>query len=60
VDYPFVIETRTGGYRVTSEADLHRLAREHTKLSPGYIASATPQEILRVLVKALDGITSPP
>lgn len=57
--FPFTIETKTGGFNVKSLADLRRLAREYTKLSPGFIGSATLTELLPLVCRAVEGEVIP-
>lgn len=56
---PFTIETKTGGFNVRSLADLRRLAMKYTRLSPGFIGSATVSDLLPHVCRAVDGEVSP-
>lgn len=57
--FPFTIETSWGGYNVKSPEDLRRLARNEAKLSAGYVASATLDELLPVVLRATKGEVIP-
>lgn len=51
---PVTIETDQGGYVLKTLEDVRAAARKTTKLSPGFIQSATIRELVSQIAKAVD------
>ncbi len=50
---PVTIETDQGGYVLKTLEDVRAAARKTTKLSPGYIQSATIRELVSAISQAV-------
>ena len=50
IDFPYTVETCTGGVVIRSPEHLRRLARTEARLSAGFVLTSTLEELFPIVV----------